>query len=127
MSKFTPDIFKTPSPYVKDLDNPDPSKLIEAIQEFGNQLKNTNKNLFDYGKLMVGTTRNIYDSAHLLNVYFEFILQTVKHLHPNIDLLQVIAHMDQVEEELTKQLKKQDNKDNELMTPVLLGMLEKLL
>lgn len=142
MSKFKPDLFINlknkgfgiESPVDPISDKPeapkqqaDVSKVISALAEYGASLDEQDARLYTYAKLATRLTNDIYSELHLTNVFFEFLGQTIKKLHPEADLQKLYEATDQVEDELEKVLKPLDKKENTLIIPVLAGMLEELL
>jgi hypothetical protein len=142
MSKFKPDLFDNlknkgfgiESPIDRVSDKPeapkqqvDVSKVISSLAEYGASLDEQDNLLYKYAKLYIKLTDNIYSESHLTNVFFEFLGRTILKLHPKVDLQKLYETMDLVEEELEKVLKPLDKKENTLIVPVLVGMLEELI
>jgi hypothetical protein len=142
VSKFKPDLFinlknkgfgiESPVDLISDKpetpkQQADVSKVITALAEYGASLDEQNARLYTYAKLATRLTNDIYNEQHLTNVFFEFLSQTIKKLHPSADLQKLYEATEQVEEELEKVLKTLDKKENTLIIPVLAGMLEELL
>jgi hypothetical protein len=142
MSHFKPDLFKelsnkgfaldtpsSPMDLKKDVDKvpANPKIVVNAIQEYSKGMSSSEKHLYDYAKLTIATSRNIYDPAHLMNSWFEYFLQTYKNIYPELDIKELEKCMDCVEDRLLEMSRKVEPKDQDLMIPVLLGFLEKMI
>lgn len=142
MSHFKPDLFKelsnkgyalespsSPMELSKETEQfpPNSDILISNIREYGRSLPPNEKHLYDYAKLTIGTSKNIFDPAHLMNAWFEYFVQTYKKIHPEQDVKELEKCMDLVEDQLETMSRKVEPKDQDLMIPVMMGFLEKML
>ncbi len=100
----------------------DVKKLLDEIKEYSQSFNVVEDELYKYSKIAISTTKNIYGSVHIMQVWLEFFIQTIKHLHPELDVVKLEDFKKEIKNILPK-----EEKDNELMIPVMLGFLEKML
>lgn len=142
MSTFKPDIFKNlrtkgygventatsfEHPLVSVVPEINREELVEQLKKYGNALSGDEKLMYDYAKLSISVAHNIFDTRHTMHVFSGFLLQSLKKLYPTIDLSKLELAMLEVDRILYETSKEQEPKDNELMIPVMIGMLEKMI
>lgn len=142
MSRFNPDIFenlknngfaylgddptiKAEEPLKKEVVSS--NNLIAEIQAYSDRFIGDEKDVLDYAQLLTVLSNNAYKTNHLTNVIFTLIMACVKRKHPNMDFTEIEDALEDIKTKLDMKLKDEQETDNNLILPALLGITEKLL
>lgn len=142
MSTFKPDIFKNlqnkgygvenmatsfEHPLTSVVPQLNREELLTQLKKYGSALSADEKLMYEYSKLSISVAHNIFDTRHTIHVFSNFLLQSLKKLYPSTDFSKLENAMNDTDTTLHEILKELESKDNELMIPVMIGMLEKMI